>query len=572
LLAFDDGDGPALYTGGRIGSADGTPARHLARWNGRNWFSLRTGTGSPVPDPICCVTSLEVADDGSGPELFVATDAVRVWRDAMLPELEILVQPELPHGTCVGERTTLSVTAGGDGPFSYQWRKNGADIPGATAETYTFVAPPDRTLSYDVVLHNGCLTTASEPVEIFLVSSGPPEIVVQPYSIPICVGQYISLYILIQNQFATYQWRKDSIPIPGATLSSYDLGNVSASTAGTYDVVVTNGCGSVTSDPAVLTFEGEFPSILVEPVFEDVCPGDTATFAAIVKGPALTSQAWYRIDPGTGDEMLVTAEAFFTITSVSAADAGDYVFRVTDECLEGAFDYPAYLNVLEECPAEPRIGFTHAYAPYDLYFEEVQSAGQSRTLEVVVKNFGLSPLRVESVALAPGSRPAFSVAWDGDLGGLVLEHGARTRVRVTFSPAAAGQHAGEVLIASDDPNKPVVHVAVHGAATAPAGDHRLLPGDCNTDGAVDLSDAICLLGFLFLGTPKSLPCGDGTALDPGNDSLLNWNADATIDVSDAIGLLGWLFLGGPPHSLAVPGDPEACVAIAGCPDSSDCTP
>ncbi|MBI4586219.1 MAG: hypothetical protein HY717_19585 [Planctomycetes bacterium] len=94
---------------------------------------------------------------------------------------------------------------------------------------------------------------------------------------------------------------------------------------------------------------------------------------------------------------------------------------------------------------------------------------------------------------------------------------------------------------------------------------RQLPGDCNQDGRVDLSDAICLLGHLFLGDPPNLPCDGGTDPNSGNHALLNFNGEGDVDVSDAISLLRWIFMGGPPHALGI-----SCLPIAGCPDSEHC--
>jgi hypothetical protein len=103
------------------------------------------------------------------------------------------------------------------------------------------------------------------------------------------------------------------------------------------------------------------------------------------------------------------------------------------------------------------------------------------------------------------------------------------------------------------------------AISLPGG--RIVPGDANGDGGLDISDAVSLLGFLFLGSAKGLPCGDGSAIDPGNISLLDWQPDGAIDISDAVAMLSFLFLGGEAHALAVPGeDPKSCIRIAGCPD------
>ncbi len=54
----------------------------------------------------------------------------------------------------------------------------------------------------------------------------------------------------------SYQWRKNGTNIGGATGSSYDIASAAPGDAGTYDVVVTNSCGSVDSNDATLTVNG----------------------------------------------------------------------------------------------------------------------------------------------------------------------------------------------------------------------------------------------------------------------------------------------------------------------------
>ena len=92
---------------------------------------------------------------------------------------------------------------------------------------------------------------------------------------------------------------------------------------------------------------------------------------------------------------------------------------------------------------------------------------------------------------------------------------------------------------------------------------RFSRGDCNDDGSTDISDAICALGWLFLGAER-----------PGCVAALNTNGDGLVDISDSVALLGFLFLGGlppvPPFPNCGPGDlpadtevgcaeePEAC--------------
>ena len=96
-----------------------------------------------------------------------------------------------------------------------------------------------------------------------------------------------------------------------------------------------------------------------------------------------------------------------------------------------------------------------------------------------------------------------------------------------------------------------------------------IPGDCNQDGLNDMSDAICLLHHLFLGSPEELPCGSGNAGGASNVSLLDWNGDTDIDLTDGVQQLRWLFLDGPAHIGDTNGDGTTCVEILGCPDVCD---
>jgi hypothetical protein len=58
---------------------------------------------------------------------------------------------------------------------------------------------------------------------------------------------------------------------------------------------------------------------------------------------------------------------------------------------------------------------------------------------------------------------------------------------------------------------------------------RFLRGDCTTDGTVDLTDAICILGRLFAG--EEARCA----------TALNANGDLEVNLTDAVFVLGFLF-------------------------------
>ncbi len=72
LAVFDDGTGPALYVGGQIAGVGGMAVNNIARWDGKIWKPLGTGTDG-VDNTVW---ALAVFDDGSGPALYVGGDFV----------------------------------------------------------------------------------------------------------------------------------------------------------------------------------------------------------------------------------------------------------------------------------------------------------------------------------------------------------------------------------------------------------------------------------------------------------------------------------------------------------------
>ncbi len=98
---------------------------------------------------------------------------------------------------------------------------------------------------------------------------------------------------------------------------------------------------------------------------------------------------------------------------------------------------------------------------------------------------------------------------------------------------------------------------------------NVLPGDCNSDGGLDISDGVCLLAILFLGATEPLPCGTGGIDDRGNITLLDGNGDTSVDLTDAVVLFGYLFLGQAPlaHCTGPAGNPCTCMRIGGCADA-----
>ena len=89
---------------------------------------------------------------------------------------------------------------------------------------------------------------------VYAGGSSAPTITNQPQSVTVAQGNNATFSVTATGTGTiTYQWRKNGVNINGATNASFTISNATASTAGTYSVVVTNSGGSVTSNNATLT-------------------------------------------------------------------------------------------------------------------------------------------------------------------------------------------------------------------------------------------------------------------------------------------------------------------------------
>ncbi|MEK8029231.1 DUF3500 domain-containing protein [Ideonella sp. DXS29W] len=81
-----------------------------------------------------------------------------------------------------------------------------------------------------------------------------PTITTSPASQTVALGSAVSFSVVASGSGTlSYQWRKAGTSISGATSSTFSIAAVASSDAGSYDVVVSNSAGSVTSSAATLT-------------------------------------------------------------------------------------------------------------------------------------------------------------------------------------------------------------------------------------------------------------------------------------------------------------------------------
>jgi pectate lyase len=173
---------------------------------------------------------------------------------AVITPPSINIQPE-PQTVNAGATATFFVSAGGTAPLSYQWRKDGSDITGATSASLSVVnAQDDDAGTYTVVVSNAAGSVTSEGAALAVTHIVPPTVTTQPASHTANVGDGVTFGVEAGGTAPfNFQWQRNGSDIVGANGPSLTLSNVQLSDAGDYSVEVSNDAGVATSDPATLT-------------------------------------------------------------------------------------------------------------------------------------------------------------------------------------------------------------------------------------------------------------------------------------------------------------------------------
>lgn len=92
--------------------------------------------------------------------------------DLTLLNATAVTQQPQPATVCSGTPVTLSVQAVGDGVLSYQWQKNGSDIPGAVYDALLFTpATPANNGNYRCVVTGTCGSVTSDEVAVAVAAT-----------------------------------------------------------------------------------------------------------------------------------------------------------------------------------------------------------------------------------------------------------------------------------------------------------------------------------------------------------------------------------------------------------------
>lgn len=227
-----------------------------------------------------------------------------------------------------GASVTLTAAASGVPTPTYQWKKDGVEITGATNATLSFSSVQTTDAgTYSVVATNSAGTATSSDAVLTVNLPAAPSITTQPAAQSKLAGESATFNVVASSTVpVTYQWQKDGTDITGATNAALMIANVQSSDQGSYTVVVSNAGGSVASDAATLTVTASQARITTQPASQVVGSGSNVTLSVEAAGTAPLTYAWFKdgvaIAGATGNSLV--------LNNVQAADSGSYTVQITN--------------------------------------------------------------------------------------------------------------------------------------------------------------------------------------------------------------------------------------------------
>ena len=229
--------------------------------------------------------------------------------------------------TCTGTSVTLSAVA--TGATSYQWKKGGVVVSGATSATYTISSPASTDAgTYTIDVINTCSTVTSSGA--VLTVNTPVSITTAPVSVTVCSGSSAGLSVAASGiPSPTYQWNKRGVAISGQTTSTFSIASTVLTDSAMYSVTVTNSCNTITTTPVAIVVNA-IPTITTQPsASSTLCSGQAFNASVTASSTIAITYQWKKA--GTTIISGQTASSM-SIASIATSDASTYTVDVTNSC------------------------------------------------------------------------------------------------------------------------------------------------------------------------------------------------------------------------------------------------
>lgn len=202
----------------------------------------------------------------------------------------------------VGGISSVSIPAGQNHAFQVEFAPTGSGIASGSVSIVSDATDPTLAISLSGTGMTGLAITT------------------QPENQSVIAGQTATFSVVATGSGTLkYQWKTSGKTIAGATAASYMVPATTSSENGAqFTVVVSDGQGSVTSNPATLTVTAApvAPSIVTQPANKTVTAGQSAMFSVTATGTAPLAYQWKQ----NGSPISGANSASYMIPATPASD------------------------------------------------------------------------------------------------------------------------------------------------------------------------------------------------------------------------------------------------------------
>nr|WP_293844583.1 immunoglobulin domain-containing protein [uncultured Arsenicibacter sp.] len=364
-----------------------------------------------VANPPYSATNLPVTDQAGNPRIRDGRVDMGALEYTPCATPQFVQQPASGSAICPGGSLSLTVSAtSSTGTVAYQWLKNGQPL--STPQNTSVLSLSSLTAndagSYAAVATNGCISVTSSAFSLTVNTlAGFTQ---QPATASaVCTDATVSIAVSATGtpaagqQSLNYQWFRNGNLLQGQNNAALTLTDVTAPQAGSYSVVVTGACNSITSTAFSLSVT-DLASLSISSI--TLCPTQTGSLMASGCNGGTISWSTGSPDITAGNELSIVS-ATCLAGSCSAVAQGNVV--VTNQTPP-----PATLSSLiadeSGCPvkliAQGTAGSFVFTGPNGYVFSTVyrQSAARQATA-TQVKVPGIYTLRAVNTTVCGSSTP-----------------------------------------------------------------------------------------------------------------------------------------------------------------------
>ena len=232
---------------------------------------------------------------------------------------------------CEGQPLDLFTTLTGTEPLTIEWTKDGLPLDGQTSATLSIAAVTMADAGeYQLTVTNDC-GSATSAIATITVAEGPSATATSALTIDECTGETLTLTADVTGtEPLTLEWQKDGVTIPGAHDPSFTIAALTELDAGSYQLLVTNGCGFASTEHFEVTLVVA-PEITLAPTGDDLLcadQGNSHTFTVEATGTEPLSYQWFKDGVALSGE----TDQTFTIFDIDEEDYGAYTVEVSNSC------------------------------------------------------------------------------------------------------------------------------------------------------------------------------------------------------------------------------------------------